>query len=297
MNENGNHITSQRNSPRSFWLPVLGAGLLVACGAVVYEGMQMQDLRHRFDTSQQFNAALQAKLSDADSDMRKTIGSIQDQLAQDRADAGASVARAQTAASSHADAVARQIAKQQEQQTRNLAAQLGEVKQSTQEASTKLDGRIDGVSTEVGAVKTDVETAKSAIEDTKSELQRSRGDMGMMSGLIATNSQQIQTLRDMGDRNIYEFTVTKSGHMQKVGDIQVMLRKADPKGSRYTIDLVADDKRVEKKDRTMNEPVQFYTASARQPYELVVNQVQKDKIVGYLATPKVTVSRNEPKLQ
>ena len=80
--------------------------------------------------------------------------------------------------------------------------------------------------------------------------------------------------------------------MRKVGDIQVMLRKADAKRNRYTVDVRADDKLVEKRDKSINEPVQFYTASAHQPFELVVNEVKKDKVTGYLATPKVTVSRN-----
>jgi len=113
-----------------------------------------------------------------------------------------------------------------------------------------------------------------------------------MSGLIATNSKQIQELRDLGDRNIYEFTLTKSGKIQKVGNVELMLRKADMGHNRFTLDVLADDKRVEKKDRTVNEPVQFYTSEARQPYEIVVNQVQKDKVVGYLATPKVTIARD-----
>ncbi len=76
-----------------------------------------------------------------------------------------------------------------------------------------------------------------------------------------------------------------------MGDIQVALRKTDLKRNRYTVDVLADDKRVEKKDKDANEPVQFYAAGARQPYELVINQVKKDQVVGYLATPKVTVSR------
>ena len=72
----------------------------------------------------------------------------------------------------------------------------------------------------------------------------------------------------------------------------MVLRKADPKRSRFTVDVIADDKKVEKKDRTINEPVQFYVSRARQPYELVVNEVRKDRIVGYLAVPKVeTASR------
>ena len=116
--------------------------------------------------------------------------------------------------------------------------------------------------------------------------------IGEMSGLIATNSKQIQTLRDLGDRNIYEFTIARKAGAQKVGDIQVTLEKADPKRNRFSLQLLADDKRVEKKDRTINEPVQFYTARARQPYELVVNEVQKDKVVGYLAIPKITTARN-----
>ena len=114
-----------------------------------------------------------------------------------------------------------------------------------------------------------------------------------MSGLVATNGTQIQELRNLGDRNIYEFTLAKNGGTQKVGDIELVLKKADTGHNRFTLDVLADDKRVEKRDRTVNEPVQFYTSKAHQPYEIVVNQVQKNQIVGYLATPKVTVSRNE----
>ena len=100
-------------------------------------------------------------------------------------------------------------------------------------------------------------------------------------------------LRELGDRNIYEFTLAKKAGQQKVGDIQVKLKKADPKHNRYTVEVLADDKLVEKKDKGANEPVQFYVLSkARQPYEMVVNDVSKDTIKGYLSTPKITVSRS-----
>jgi hypothetical protein len=174
------------------------------------------------------------------------------------------------------------------------------VKESAVDASNKIDGintDVGAVKTDVGTVKTDVASTKSALDETRSELQRARGDMGVMSGLVATNSKQIQTLRDLGDRNIYEFTLSKDGKTQKVGDIELTLRKADTGRNRFTLDVLADDKRVEKKDRTINEPVQFYTSKAHQPYELVVNQVKKNQIVGYLATPKVTLARNEPAAQ
>jgi hypothetical protein len=142
-----------------------------------------------------------------------------------------------------------------------------------------------------------VASANSNIEATRGELQRTKGDLGVMSGLIATNSTQIRYLRDLGDRNIYEFTIGKMAGMQKVGDIQVVLKKADSKRNRYTVDVLADDKLVEKRDKSINEPVQFYTSRARQPYELVVNEVKKDKVTGYLATPKVMVPRNTSSLQ
>jgi chromosome segregation ATPase len=293
MHEQDNTSSSEPTPKRSYGLPILSILLLLAGAAIIYLGVQTSDLKHQFAAAQQDNSVLRGTLANTDSELRKALASLQDELAQARQETGDSLAKATSAATHHADAVASRIAKKAQEDAQQLTAQLSQVKQDTEEASTKLDGKIDGVNTQVGSVKGDVETAKTDIQDTKAELQRTKGDLGVMSGLVATNGKQIQMLRDLGDRNIFQFTVTKSGSMQKVGDIQVMLRKADPKHNKYSVEVMADDKRVEKRDRTVNEPVQFYTAMAHQPYELVVNQVDKDKIVGYLATPKVTVSRNE----
>jgi len=117
------------------------------------------------------------------------------------------------------------------------------------------------------------------------------GDMGVMSGLIATNGKDLQALRALGEKNYFEFDLSKGQSTKKVGDLTISLKKADPKHNRYTVDILADDKHVEKKDRTINEPVQLYLAENRQPYEVVVNQIKKDEVVGYLATPKVNLSR------
>jgi predicted nucleic acid-binding Zn-ribbon protein len=287
-------------SPSHRWLWVLGAGVLVAGGYAGYLGTQTQDLRHRFDAAQQDNAALRAKLADTDTDLQNALNSLRDDLSQAQQDASTNVAKAESAAAKHADIVASRLAKKTAEEAQALNAELGKVKESAVDASNKIDGintDVGAVKTDVGAVKTDVASTKSALDETRSELQRARGDMGVMSGLVATNSKQIQTLRDLGDRNIYEFTLSKDGKMQKVGDIELTLRKADAGRSRFTLDVLADDKRVEKKDRTINEPVQFYTSKAHQPYELVVNKVNKNQIVGYLATPKVTLARNEAAAQ
>jgi hypothetical protein len=132
---------------------------------------------------------------------------------------------------------------------------------------------------------------KSEVEKTAGELKRVTGDLGVMSGLIATNAKELAALKELGERNYFEFSVAKSKSPQRVGGVRLPLKKADLKQNRYTIELYADDKRVEKRDRHINEPVQFYVSQSRLPYEIVVNEVKKDQIVGYLATPKVQMAR------
>jgi predicted nucleic acid-binding Zn-ribbon protein len=290
MIEHDNHFSSPNTHHR--WLIVLGALVLAVGAYAIYLGTQSLDLKRQFTAVQRDNATLRAKLSDTDTELQAALNSLRQDLSQAQEDASASVAKAASAASAatrHADTLASQLSKKTAEQAEALSAELGKVKESTVDASSK----IDGITSDVGSVKTDVASTKSALDETRSDLQRTRGDLGVMSGLLATNSKGIQELRDRGDRNIYEFTLAKNGSPQKVGDIELILRKADTGHSRFTLDVLADDKRVEKKDRTINEPVQFYTSKARQPYEIVVNQVGKNQIVGYLATPKVTISRNE----
>jgi hypothetical protein len=101
----------------------------------------------------------------------------------------------------------------------------------------------------------------------------------------------LQALQALGERNYVQFTIQKSKQSQKVADVAILLKKTDPKKNRYTIELTADDKTTEKRDRGVNEPLQFMTSKAKQPYELVVNDVKKDMIVGYVAAPKVQQPR------
>lgn len=162
---------------------------------------------------------------------------------------------------------------------------------SDQELTTQLKAsqeQIGAVATEVGGAKKDLEDTKSDLEATKGKLDRSMGDMNVMSGLIAHNRDDLEELRRRGDRNYYEFTVQKSKHSQRVGPVQVSLIRTDPKKSKYTINVVADDKTIEKRDKTSGEPVQFYVKGSQRmaPYEIVVFDVGRNQITGYLATPK-----------
>jgi len=134
----------------------------------------------------------------------------------------------------------------------------------------------------------DVTGVKNDLEDTKGKLERANGDMGVMSGLIARNHDDLEELKRRGDRNYYEFTISKSKTPQHVGPVAISLNKADQKKSKYTITVLADDKSIEKKDKTAGEPVQFYVKGAARtsPLEIVVFDVNKNQITGYLSTPK-----------
>ncbi len=119
-----------------------------------------------------------------------------------------------------------------------------------------------------------------------------RGDLSGTNSLVATNGKELAALRRLGERNYTEFKLIKTKEPQRVGDISLLLKKTDAKKNKFTIEVRADDKATEKKDRNANEPVQFYVAKAAQPYEIVVNNVGKDTISGYLSTPKDRIPRN-----
>ena len=148
------------------------------------------------------------------------------------------------------------------------------------------------MSGDVTNVKTELGSTKAELQKTIANLSKVTGDLGVQSGYIATNGKELAALKRLGERNYFEFSLGKTKQPQRVGDITLQLKKADPKRNKYTVDVMADDKKYEKKDKNMNEPVQFYVAKARQPYELVVNEIKKNQIVGYLSTPKDTTPRN-----
>lgn len=159
-----------------------------------------------------------------------------------------------------------------------------------QEAATKQIGavssEVSGVKTDVGGVKTDVAATRSDLETTKAQLTRVMGDAGVMSGLIAKNHDELEILKHKGDRNYFEFSLQKGAKPVLLSTIKLQLKKADEKHSRYTLNVSADDRTIEKKDKGLDEPVQFYTGKDPVLYELVVNSIEKNKVSGYLSTPK-----------
>lgn len=216
---------------------------------------------------------------------RRHLETLKEELEAARKQANSAASQAKADAMKRVDDLGKQIAAEQQKQQQQVASELSDVRQS---ANTK----IDAVSGDVTTVKSQLGSTQSELQKTIADLKKVTGDLGVQSGYVATNGKEIAALKRLGERNIFEFNLGKTKKPQRVGDIALTLKKADPKRNRYTIEVLADDKTTEKKDRTVNEPVQFYTMKAKQPYEIVVNQVKKDQIVGYLATPKEQLSRD-----
>lgn len=178
-----------------------------------------------------------------------------------------------------ARALAQSIRQEQAASDEILLAQIDKVK-------TEGEAQISKVAGDVTGTKSDLEATRKDLEATKSGLSRVVGDSGVMSGLIASNKEELEELKRRGERNVFDFDLRKAKDMQKIGPVQLRLQKTDPKKFKYTLLVFADDKSIEKKDKNVNEPVQFYVRGTRAPYEIVVFELGKDRAVGYLTTPK-----------
>lgn len=260
------------NSGTPRWIAVLFGVLIAAVAALGFAGYSTQSrLSQDLAKEQKQNEVLTSQLEQANSriaDLKGHVEVTEQKVGMTQAE----IAKAKSRAES--------IRKEQVASDQKLTAQLGQVKQESEE-------KIGAVATEVGGAKKDIEATKTDLEATKSKLERATGDMGVMSGLIARNHDDLEDLKRKGDRNYYEFTLQKAKSPQRVGPIQVTMTKLDPKKSKYTMTVFVDDKTIEKKDKTAGEPVQFYVAHARGiPYEIVVFDVGKNQATGYLSTPK-----------
>ena len=191
-----------------------------------------------------------------------------------------------------------QRAAQLQAQQREAEARLAE---EQKQQISQVSGEVAGVKTDVSGVKGDVAANKTELDATRAKLESTIGDLGVQSGLIAKTRDDLEVLKHKGDRQYYEFTLLKGAKPQPVSTVSLQLKKVDPKRGKFTLDVTADDKTIEKKDRNVNEPIQFYTGRDHMLYELVVWTVDKKKVTGYVSTPKsapvpVTPAATNPSL-
>jgi hypothetical protein len=183
------------------------------------------------------------------------------------------------------DARADEIIRREQAQEAN-SQRLETAQKQTAQQVTAVSGEVSNVKTDVGGVRSDLGKTQNDLANAISQLTSMKGDLSGHSSLIARNHDELEVLKHKGDRNYYEFTLTK-GQRKPVGTVSLELKKADGKKSRFTVVVYADDKQYEKKDRNVNEPLQFYSGKDPALFEIVVNTVNsKNQVSGYLATPK-----------
>jgi multidrug efflux pump subunit AcrA (membrane-fusion protein) len=262
MPEEGDQVSMEHQSNAGKWILILLALVFVAASGYAHYAMhtRVEELTKDLASSQARVAELQNRMQTAEA----TEETIAHQVGMTK----------------------RELAERTSQLQAQQKAAETRLEKEQKEQISQVTGEVAGVRTDVGGVKTDVASTKADLEATKAKLQGTIGDLGMQSGLIAHTRDDLEVLKHRGDRNYYEFTLLKGAKPQPVSTVSLQLKKADPKRGKYTMNVTADDKTIEKKDRTVAEPIQFYSGREHLLFELVVWNVDKNKATGYLSTPK-----------
>jgi hypothetical protein len=275
---------------------LVAGAIVVLIGANIYLYTQIDHMRTEM-------SAMHDKLMTEISNMRdastvtsasqtRHVEALKEELAAARSLAQRESSQAKLEAQAHADQLARQIKDEEAKVQQQVSSEITNVKETASQQNQQVAAKVADVATDVGSVKTQVANTQSDLQKTIADLKSTRGDLGVQSGLIATNANELAALKLRGERNYIDIKLGKTKQPVRFGDITLKLEKVDPKRNKYTVLLMADDKPMEKKDKNIFEPVQFYTAKGGHiPYEIVINTIGKDQIIGYLSTPKVEATR------
>jgi uncharacterized phage infection (PIP) family protein YhgE len=271
------------NSPRShaavLW--VLFIGLALALAGNIYQFSRSARLTSDMAANERSTQLEIHKLADSAGSALELDQQRFDQLKDQLSTSAAATLRQ---ARSDVRRSSSQLTESLSQAHQDVVNQLSDLKQET-------GAKLDDTSSKLNDTSAKLNQVSGDLDKTGSDVRQVTGDLGVVSGQVATNGKELAALRELGERNYFEFDLSKTNQPQKVGDIRLVLKKSDPKHNRYTLQVLADDKTVEKRDKTINEPVQLYVSGNQQPYEIVVNEVKKNGVVGYLATPKVKAQR------
>jgi len=249
--------------------------IVVAVLFVLGSGYFMYDLSSRLDKLDQRQKAAIATADQRNEAIMEKLGMTENSLKESNQALQSKLTRAQREAAARAAA----LGKQEEQTEQQL--------QQSQQQLSSVSTDLGGVKTELTGAKGDIVATKTDLDATKKKLDSTIGDLGVQSGLIAHTRDDLEILTHKGDRNIYEFTLSKSTKRPTpVGTVSLQLKKVDAKKGKFTLDVVSDDRTITKKDRNVAEPLQFYSGRDRLLYEVVVFTADKNSISGYLSTPK-----------
>jgi hypothetical protein len=266
-------MSSIEETPRTYsgaLLAVIAVALLCAIGGLIWTYTLSGSLAHEevaLTEANQQNARLAAQLRETDARLKVTAEEL-----------GKSLGLTQR----QMDIRAQQMIAREAAENKRLE----DAQKITAQQVSAVSSDLTNVKTDVGGVRTDLGKTQTDLQQAVSQLQSMKGDLSDHSSLIARNHDELEVLKHKGDRTYYEFTLDK-GNRKPVGTVSLELKKTDSKKSKFTLIVYADDKKYEKKDRNLNEPLQFYSGKEPGLYEIVVNSINsKNQVAGYLSTPK-----------
>jgi type II secretory pathway pseudopilin PulG len=252
--------TAERTQSGVF-IAILGFAALAALGGLIWSYTlenRLEKAQVALTNAQQQNDKLAESLNETNAKLRVTSETL-----------GQSVGLTQR----QLEARASEFLKRQQAETARLEKEQQAAQAEAQKQIGAVSGDLTNVKTDVGGVKTDVAATKTELANAESQLKRVTGDLGVTSGLVATNGRELELLKHKGDRNYYDLNLTKGAKPYPISGISIELKKADTKHSKYTLVVESDDKKIEKKDKNLDEPVQFYTGKDKLLYELVINTI------------------------
>jgi septal ring factor EnvC (AmiA/AmiB activator) len=252
---------------RNIILGMVGVYIVASAIFLVLAFNRIEDLQQKQAKAEEQMQGMKLKVDDSTTQTRSSINALAQKMG---------VTRQELA--KRADALQRQ--------EKDIASRVEAGEEQTKQQFGAVSGEVTGVKTDVGKVKDDMAATQADLAATKAKLENAVGDLNKQSELIATTHDQLEVLKHKGDRNYFEFTLIKGKDPTHVATVGLQLKNVDPKKSQFTLYVMADDKRIEKKDRTINEPLQFYTGRDHNLFEVVVNTMDKKTVTGYLVTPK-----------
>jgi chromosome segregation ATPase len=296
------HVTVRRQPTLPLWIPIALIALVVGIAGVAYSQytakstleQRVADLEAKLDqnvqTLQETNTALASDIEV----VTKKVGVTDRELANARAFAEKLRTEHEKSLEAQKQLESTVAAKANstdvEAARADAAAKVAEVRKESDTKITSVSGEVKTVATNLDATRQDLATSRRDLQDVKT----------VLSEQIARNASELAQLRQKGERDYFDIDLKKGkkNEMQRVADIRLELREADTKKQRYNIIIQVDDKRLEKKDRLTNEPIQFLVGSEQLRYEIVVNKVEKDRVIGYLSAPKnKTLAAERPVLR
>jgi chromosome segregation ATPase len=269
-------MSEVEETPRSYsgaLLAAIGVALLAGVASLIWNynlSGRMTSQQSELADAKQQNVKLAAELRETDARLKVATDEL-----------GASLGLTQKQMEARAQELVRR-----EERNEASAEQLATAQKQTAQQVSAVSSEVSNVKTDVGGVKTDVAKTQSDLATALSQLQSMKGDLSDHSSLIARNHDELEVLKHKGDRTYYEFVINK-GERKPVSTVSLELKKTDAKKSKFTLVILADDKQYEKKDRNLNEPLQFYSGKDPVLFEIVVNSINsKNQISGYLSAPK-----------